>query len=188
MWDATTINFVCGGQMALFALYLIHTTSAPAGLVGFLLAAEGVGSLIGAAVAPSVARRVGSARISLYGGLISVVGTVLIPLGSGVSAWIAFALGNIVFAAGVVWTSITTRTYRQTETHPQLLARVMATVRFVSWGAIPVGSLLAGALAAAIGVRPTLWVLAGCCALSPWIFWRALGSARDLPVLSEVPG
>ena len=45
MWDATATNFVCGGQMALFALYLVRDLEAPAGLVGFLLAAEGIGSL-----------------------------------------------------------------------------------------------------------------------------------------------
>jgi hypothetical protein len=39
--------------------------------------------------------------------------------------------------------SICTRTHRQLASPPQLLSRVMATVRFVSWGAIPVGSLTA---------------------------------------------
>ena len=62
MWDATATNFVCGGQMALFALYLVRDLHAPAGLVGFLLAAEGIGSLVGAALVPAVVRAIGSAR------------------------------------------------------------------------------------------------------------------------------
>ena len=37
----------------------------------------------------------------------------------------------------------------------------MATVRFVSWGAIPVGSLTAGVLAAGVGSRAALLVF-GC--------------------------
>jgi len=34
---------------------------------------------------------------------------------------------------------------------------VMATVRFVSWGAIPIGALLAGVLAQATSPRVALW-------------------------------
>ncbi|MGZ4493149.1 MAG: hypothetical protein ACXVWU_00485 [Nocardioides sp.] len=44
-----------------------------------------------------------------------------------------------------------------------MLSRVTATVRFVSWGAIPVGSLVAGAVASAYGPRTGLWVT---CALA----------------------
>ena len=79
MWDATATNFVCGGQMALFALYLVRDLEAPAGLVGFLLAAEGIGSLAGAALVPLVVRRFGSARACLAGGVVSVVGSVPHP-------------------------------------------------------------------------------------------------------------
>jgi hypothetical protein len=69
-------------------------------------------------------------------------------------------VGNLVFAGSVVILSVTTRTYRQIASPPELLSRVMATVRFVSWGAIPVGGLVAGALAGALGARITLLVFA----------------------------
>ena len=169
MWDATVLNFVCGGQMALFALYLVHVTGAPAALVGLLLGAEGVGALLGAAMTPRLSRAVGTARLCVVGGWISFVGALVIPLGDHVSAWAAFAAGTVVFAAGVVFVSTTTRTYRQVATPEELLPRVMATVRFVSWGAIPLGGLAAGALASTIGVRSTLWTLAALTAVAPLI-------------------
>jgi len=169
MWDATVSNFVCGGQMALFAVYLVRHAHAPAGLVGFLLASEGVGSLIGAALSPRVVRAVGSARACLIAGLVSVGGALLIPIGHATVACVMFALGNVVFAAGAVIVSTATRTFRQIATPPELLSRVMATVRFVSWGAIPVGSLVAGALGSWIGVRQTLFLLGALTALSPLI-------------------
>ena len=71
---------------------------------------------------------------------------------------VLFAVGNAGFAGGVVISSVVTRTYRQTESPPELLSRVVATVRFVSWGAIPVGSLAAGISAAVLGIRSTLWL------------------------------
>ncbi len=182
MWDATATNFVCGGQMALFALYLVRDLQAPAALVGFLLAAEGIGALVGAALVPSVVRAVGSARACLVAGFVSVGGAILIPVGHGVLGYAMFALGTVVFAAGVVVLSTATRTYRQIASPPELLSRVMATVRFVSWGAIPLGSLAAGVLATWFGARDALFVLAALTLLSPLILMASpVRHLRDLP-------
>jgi hypothetical protein len=182
MWDATAINFVCGGQMALFALYLVRDLEAPAALVGFLLAAEGIGSLAGAALVPYVVRVVGSARACILAGLVSVAGAFLIPLGHGVLGYVSFALGSIVFAAGVVVVSTATRTFRQIASPPGMLSRVMATVRFVSWGAIPLGGLAAGGLGTWLGARDALLVLAGLTFLSPLILLASpVRHLRDLP-------
>lgn len=182
MWDATATNFVCGGQMALFALYLVRDLHAPAALVGFLLAAEGIGSLAGAALVPCVVRTVGSARACVIAGFVSVAGAFVIPLGHGVTGYVLFALGSIVFAGGVVVLSTATRTYRQIASPPEMLSRVMATVRFVSWGAIPLGGLAAGALATWLGARDALLVLAGLTFLSPLILLASpVRHLRDLP-------
>ncbi|MGN6575383.1 MAG: MFS transporter [Nocardioides sp.] len=182
MWDATAINFVCGGQMALFALYLVRDLHAPAALVGFLLAAEGIGSLAGAALVPSVVRTIGSARACIVAGFVSVAGAFLIPLGDGTPGYVLFALGSIVFAGGVVVVSTATRTYRQIASPPEMLSRVMATVRFVSWGAIPLGGLAAGALGTWLGARDALFVLAALTFLSPLILLASpVRHLRDLP-------
>lgn len=181
MWDATATNFVCGGQMALFAVYLVRDAHAPAGLVGFLLASEGVGSLIGAALSPRIVRAVGSARACLIAGPVSTIGSLLIPAGAHAMASVIFVVGNIIFAGAVVIMSTATRTFRQVATPPELLSRVMATVRFVSWGAIPFGGLVAGALGGWIGVRETLFVLGALTAISPLILvFSPVRQMRDL--------
>ncbi|MET7748436.1 MFS transporter [Micromonospora sp. NPDC005367] len=167
MWAATAVNFVCGAQYALYPLYLFRDLHAPAGLVGVLIAVEGVGSLVGAALTPRITRRLGTARALIISCLVSVGGAFLVPLGTGWPAYAAFAAGNVVFAGGVVVLSVTTRTYRQIASPPDLLARVMATVRFVSWGAIPVGGLVAGALAGVLGARTTLLVFAAAVICAP---------------------
>src|SRR6185437_2262467 len=45
-----------------------------------------------------------------------------------------------------------------TITPPDLLPRVMATVRFISWGAVPLGALGCGAAASLLGPRTALWL------------------------------
>jgi len=95
--------------------------------------------------------------LSESGRLRQLLLAVLLPLGSGGVGMALFGLGNAGLAANVVVFSIITRTYRQNASPPDLLSRVMATVRFVSWGAIPVGALLAGVLAGATSPRMALW-------------------------------
>ena len=167
MWAATAMNFVCGAQLALFPLYLVRDLHAPAGLVGVLLAADGAGTLIGAALTTRITTTLGTARGLIIAGLVSAAGAFVLPWGAGRPAYAIFALGNVIFAGGVVVLSVTTRTYRQIASPPALLSRVMATVRFVSWGAIPVGGMVAGALAGPLGARATLVIVAGIAVLAP---------------------
>ncbi|MEW2295818.1 hypothetical protein ABZ719_24445 [Streptomyces sp. NPDC006743] len=74
-----------------------------------------------------------------------------------------------------------TRTYRQTATPPELLPRVMATVRFISWGAVPFGALTAGGAAALWGNRASLALMAVLCTVSPVVLLASpVRRMRDL--------
>ena len=170
-WWACVVNFVCGVQLALFALYLVRDLDAPAGLVGLLLATEGAGALVFAALTPWLVRRIGSARVLIVEGVLGASAAALIPWGHGWVGWIFFAVGNFLFAGSVVPGSVVTRTYRQVASPPELLSRVMATVRFISWGCIPVGAIAGGALAEIVGARTTLLLTAPLMLIGPLIVW-----------------
>ncbi|MDQ0647452.1 MFS family permease [Microbacterium natoriense] len=181
MWWACVVNLVCGVQAGLFALYLVRDLDAPPAMVGVLLAADGVGSLLAAAATPWLVRRFGSARILLFGGLVGFVGALLIPAGEGATGWMCFAVGTMVFAASVVPGSVVTRTYRQVASPPELLSRVMATVRFASWSMIPLGSLAAGILAAHVGSRAVLLASAFVLLIGPVVIrFSVVRRLRDL--------
>jgi hypothetical protein len=181
---ATTVNFVCGGFLALLPLYLVRSLGVSPLLVGLLLAAEGVGSLVGASLTPAIVRRFGSGRAVRLASVTLAAGALLLPSATGYLGIALFALGNAAFAGGVVVFSICTRTHRQLASPPELLSRVMATVRFVSWGAIPVGSLTAGAVASGIGARGALVVVCLLATLTPAIVFssrlRGLATLEDL--------
>ncbi|MEU3420787.1 MULTISPECIES: MFS transporter [Streptomyces] len=179
---ATLVNFVCGTLIALTPLYLVRTLGTPVGLVGVVMATDGLGSLLGAALTPRLAARLGSARAIRWATPVGAVALVLLPLSSGGWGLLLFGLGNTVFTMGVVVLSILTRTHRQSVTPPELLPRVMATVRFVSWGAVPVGSLLAGTAAAGLGTRDALWLVAAVALLAPLALWA--GPVRRMRVLA----
>jgi MFS family permease len=186
MWEATAVNFVCGGLMALAPVYLVRELGAPAGLVGLLIASEGIGTLLGAALAPRLSRRIGSGRVTVLSGTAGAVAALLLPVGHGAAGMVAFACGNAGFAGGVVVGSITTRTLRQRVTPPELLTRVMATVRFVSWGAIPFGALTGGAVASALDVRTAMWCTAVGAFVPVTVLWTSpVRRVRDLEELDE---
>ncbi|MDG4840054.1 MFS transporter [Micromonospora sp. WMMD967] len=187
MWDATATNFVNGAMLALFPFYLVRELHASPFLVGLLLAADGLGTLIGAALTTRFTDRVGTARGLIIAAFVGVAGALVIPLGTGTAAYVAFAAGNLVFAGSTVVLSVTTRTYRMLASPPELLSRVIATVKFVSWGAIPLGGLLAGVLAGQLGARTTLLLFGALTVLSPIIYLSTpIRRMRDLP-LDTVP-
>jgi hypothetical protein len=52
----------------------------------------------------------------------------------------------------------------------------MATVRFISWGVVPLGALAAGLAASTLGNRRALWLVVIASLLAPIVLW--LGSMR----------
>jgi MFS family permease len=181
MWAATAANTVCGAQHALYALYLVRELHAEPGLVGLLLAADGVGSLIGAALTNRITAWLGTARALIAAGFVAVAGALVVPIGAGWQGFVAFAVGNVVFSIGVVVLSVVTRTYRQIASPPDLLPRVMATVRFVSWGAIPIGGLVAGAVAGVFSGRITLLLFVAAAVCMPLVLLASpVRHLRDL--------
>lgn len=183
---ATAANFVTAGLVALTPLYLVRVAHVSAGVVGVMLAMEGVGGLIGSAFATRLARRIGTARTMIVAGFAGGLLTLLTPLTTGLGTIYFYAVGYAAFACGVVMGSIVARTHRQTESPADLLSRVMATVRFVSWGALPLGAAGSGLLAAAVGLRPALVVFCAGSLLPPLILLlspvarrRDLGDPRD---------
>lgn len=181
MLAATADNFANGALMAVIPVYLVRTLHASPVLVGVLIAADGVGSLIGASLAPWLTARLGSARALVVASVAGAAVALLMPVGHGVAGMVAFAVANVGFGIGVVVFSIGARTHRMVASPPELLSRVIATVKFVSWGAIPFGALLGGAVASAAGPRGGLWVACLLTSLAPAVvLFSPVRRLRDL--------
>ncbi len=178
MWDATALDFVCGALMTLTPLYLVHDLSATPTQYGLLVASEGVGALVGAAATPRLQKRLAPSRLILAGAVASSAALLVMPTGTGLVGKAVFAGANAGFAGCVVVQSVLTRTYRQRASPPEMLARVMATVRFVSWSAIPIGAFLAGLCAGAIGPRDSLFAFALASLASPGVLLRGRAQLR----------
>lgn len=160
LWEATAVNFACGALLALTPLFLVRTLHLSAAPVGAVMATEGIGSLLGATLTPRLTRRIGTGRAMVCASIALPPAAALMPAAGPGWGVAVFILGNAAFAGAVVVTSIVARTYRQIATPTELLPRVAATVRFVSWGVIPVGALAAGTVASWDSPRTALWCTA----------------------------
>jgi hypothetical protein len=69
-----------------------------------------------------------------------------------------FCVGFGTLGFGIAIFNVSQNSYRQAAVPAPLLGRVSASLRFISWGSMPIGGLVGGALADGIGIRNTLWI------------------------------
>ncbi len=71
---------------------------------------------------------------------------------------------------------------RQAIVPGRLQGRMNATMRFLVWGTMPIGSLLGGFLGETIGLRPTMWVAAlGMTLTTLWVLLSPVRALREQP-------
>lgn len=144
--------------------------------LGFLMTASGVGAVAGALYMASRRTVLGLGRVMVVA--TTTFGAGLIVFGLVRSLWLALLVLPVV-GAGMMTEMASTNTILQTIVEERLRGRVMAFYTMAFLGTAPLGSLLAGAVAARIGASAT--IVAGGVACLFGAAWLAL----RLPLLRE---
>ncbi|MDP9116587.1 MAG: MFS transporter [Actinomycetota bacterium] len=175
-------NFFFIGVQAIIVLFLVRQVHVAPGTVGVLVALVGLGAVIGAVVARRVGLLIGTSRALWLVSALCAPFALLIPLTTRGAGLVLFILGNVIPLAGVLVYNVTIGTFRQAYCPPAILGRVVASMRFVLFGTMPLGALLAGALASALGPRTAMWVLTAGTLLPALVLTASpLRALRDLP-------
>ena len=149
------MNLVFNGTFLVLIVRAQRLGGSP-GQIGLMLAAYGLGGILGAIAAPALQRRL-PGRV------------VLVTI-----AWLWTALGiALAFAPSLVWLAVLVfvlnlfgapynvvigaRLYQLVP--EEIFGRVRSVGRIVAWGTIPIGTLLGGLLADRLGAGPALLVL-----------------------------
>jgi len=112
----------------------------------------------------------------------------LIPLAAPGWRVLLFAAGWICWSFGASLCNVSLTSYQQRTCPPEILGRVSAASRWVKWGPLPLGGVIGGALASALGVHTTLWIaVTGACSSVLWLIFSPLRRLRDLPEHSLAP-
>ena len=157
------VVLVGGSNFAFNALFLVlivraKDLGASAGLVGAMFAFLGVGALMGALVAPAVARRV-PAKVVIVGTLWlwAVYPLVLVTLPNALAMGLVAGFANIF---GPIF-NVVLSAYRYALVPDRLLGRVGSVILLVAWGTIPLGAISAGFMLEGFGAVTTMVVLSG---------------------------
>ena len=181
------VVLVAGSNFAFNALFLVlivraRELGASAALIGAMFAILGAGALLGAGVAPTVARRL-PARYVLVGILwiwaIYPLALAVLPnaIALGVVGAVAGTLGpifNVVLSA-----------YRYALVPDRLLGRVNSVILLVAWGTIPLGAIAAGVMLEMLGAVESMLVLAGI-NLAVAVGAIAAKTVRNVPPVEEL--
>ncbi|QRG70670.1 MFS transporter [Brevibacillus choshinensis] len=151
-------NFSWSVMFSVYVLYAIEELQLSSGWLGFVYGGMGVGFFLGASLVHKAIRKFGMGPVVVGSAAIAACGGPFAPLAVGSDGMTALILsvGQFFFGLGISMWSISTLSLRQTIVPAHLQGRVNATVRFVSWGAYPLGSLVGGYLGNAFGMRIAL--------------------------------
>ncbi len=158
--------------MPVFAAQVLH---GGAHTLGFLMGAVGVGSLTSALLL--VVRRSVRGLLKIIPIGAAIFGAGLISFGFSHHLWLSMIM-MFVTGFGMMQGVTTSNTILQTLVDEKMRGRVMSYYTMAFVGMAPFGSLLAGALAHAIGAPRTVIISGIACILGSLWFWSRMASIR----------
>ncbi|WP_353947427.1 MFS transporter (plasmid) [Streptomyces sp. HUAS MG91] len=153
-------NLFTAGLMALQVLYATRDLDLSPRTIGICLAAEGAAALIGSALVTRVIARGGEPRTVLIGLAVLTGGGFVLAATTRDWSWAGFATAQFAFGLSSPLINVALVTLRQRLTPDHVLGRVNAAARVGIMSSLPLGSLLVGLLAGAIGNQGALWLCA----------------------------
>ncbi len=186
LWAVPTLRvvasielFIALGQSIAGTSYMIYVSrdlGFSTGVLGMIFAMGGLGSVIGAMVAPRLGRRFGVGRAMWIGLTLFAIGELCTPLASDVSvlAVILLVASQVIGDGGHTIHDVHDRTLRQTAVASDIVARVDGGIRTIAQAATLVGAIGGGALATYIGARSALGVAAVLFAVAAVTAWARL--------------
>ena len=165
---------------ALYLIYALDVLRLSPTMLGFTIAAGGVGALIGASAAPAINRRLGAGPSIVVSGLAMGLTTFLVPLAHGAPALAMALLVAAQLAGDALRTvmQIGQTSLRQAVLAPADLGRAAGAFATGQGLAGVAGALIGGALGSWLGPRETLFLAAAGMTAAPLIglaspLWRA---------------
>ncbi len=157
---ASTALFNLAGSVAtsILLLYLVRELDFTPELLGIAFSLGAIGFLVGAVIASRVAARLGVGRTIVGAAMLSGPAFLPIALAPADIALPFVAAGGFLGGLGGAIYNINQVSFRQAITPERMQGRMNATMRFIVWGTIPVGTITGGYLGSTIGLHETIWV------------------------------
>lgn len=161
MVRATVWNFIYNFGMPVFLLYCTNTLGLGSAFIGFMFACMGAGFIVGVTLMETRLAAIGIGKLICISMLCAALAACGIAIRSENMLIQNALLVVCLFVIGVANSiyNINNVSLRQALTPPELLGRMTAAMRFVSWGIMPFGAFLGGAAGERIGLHATLMMM-----------------------------
>ncbi len=154
---------------AILLVFLVRQLGVTPAVIGVVFSLGAIGFLLGALVANRIGARLGVGRTIIVTAFLFGPPNLLVGVAPADNPLPFVVVGVFVGGfAGVVY-NINQVSLRQAMTPERMQGRMNATMRFLVWGTIPVGSLIGGVLGSTIGLRETI-LLGGVLSMTPFLF------------------
>ncbi|MFL6161954.1 MAG: MFS transporter [Jatrophihabitantaceae bacterium] len=169
---ATVLNFLAGGFDTLVIPFLAKTVHVPPAWVGLLVGIGSVGAIFGSALAPRLVRAFGGPFQTMFVlVLVAPAAALLVPMAMLGPRLGLFIVGYLVRDVAIAAMALLARSYRQMTVPAELLTRTTASIKFMSWGVLPLGALFGGLAGQLFGYRGALWLLAALLFIAPAVLY-----------------
>src|SRR5262249_3822495 len=141
-----TTNLFFNVAFAILVLYLVQDLGLGPAVIGVIFSIGALGFLVGAFLANRAAARFGVGRVIVATAFLGLPAAVLIALATAETAAPLLIAAFAIEGLSQVIYNVNQVSFRQAITPERMQGRMNATMRFIVWGTIPIGSLLGGAL------------------------------------------
>lgn len=183
---AASYNLFDQWILTLFLLYAVHDLRLKAGTIGLVIAGGAVGAVAGSVVVGLAVRRLGLGAALVGSIVVESAVMLVVPLVPGRHLFTFFVL-IATFAlngSGVALSSVIAISVRQSVTPDELLSRMTASYRSISYGAVPLGAGLGGLMGELLGLRGGL--LVGTIGMLTTIAWVVFSPLPRLRTVQDV--
>ncbi|MGD0018796.1 MAG: MFS transporter [Candidatus Limnocylindrales bacterium] len=183
-----TSNLFGAALFGIFPVLIWRELDLPTAFYGTVMGLASFGFLAGAAMSSRLPRSIGIGPTIVVSAALSSPAFLLMTLTPASLGWAAITLFGGWFVVGFtqVIYNVAQISLRQSITPLAMQSRMNATMRFIVWGTIPIGSLMGGVMATLLPVRVALVIAAlGSFASSLWVLFSPVRSLREMPAEPE---
>ncbi|HEX8665232.1 MAG TPA: MFS transporter [Beijerinckiaceae bacterium] len=181
-------NFAFFALLAVAVPYCLQRIGLDPKETGLAQGGYGLGLLLGAASAASIARRFEPRAILIAGPALSTLAPLLLWLAARGGGWPAAAAAFFLVGFGPMLWLICQTSIRQLVTPPALIGRVAATIQVAIYGVRPLGAFAGGWVGSLLGLDAALGLVLAAFTLSLAVpLASALGRLRAMPQAVAAP-
>ncbi len=153
-----TSNFFGNVAGATLIVYAVRVLGLEAAAIGLAFGLGNLGALAGALTADRIRRRLGLGATMIVAIILGGPAFLFVALATPATAIPFLAIAGLLIGFSSVVYNINQVSFRQAITPLPMQGRMNATMRFIVWGTIPLGSILGGAIATAVSIPAAIWL------------------------------